>query len=98
MRINDLERRTGLDRATIRYYEKEGLITPTRQENGYRDYSDDDREQLLKIKLLRQLGMSLDRIRNLQQGSEDFQSALTNQLKVLTNLPAKLIVPWRSAG
>lgn len=86
MRINDLERRTGLDRATIRYYEKEGLITPTRQENGYRDYSDDDREQLLKIKLLRQLGMSLDKIRSLQQGSEDFQSALTEQLRVLTNL------------
>lgn len=98
MRINDLERRTGLDRATIRYYEKEGLITPTRQENGYRDYSDDDREQLLKIKLLRQLGMSLDRIRNLQQGSEDFQSALTNQLKVLTNLRSIVDRPWRSAG
>lgn len=86
MRINELERQTGLDRATIRYYEKEALITPTRQENGYRDYSDDDKEQLLKIKLLRQLGMSLEQIRNIQQGREDFQSALSGQLKMLTNL------------
>ena len=34
MQINELEMKTGLDRATIRFYEKEGMITPTRLENG----------------------------------------------------------------
>ena len=83
MKIFELERETGLDRATIRYYEKEGFITPARLENGYRDYSQEDRDHLLKIRLLRQLGMSLDRVRNLQQGSEDFSAALTDQIRIL---------------
>lgn len=83
MKILELEAKTGLDRATIRFYEKEGLIAPIRRENGYREYTDSDYEDLLKIKLLRQLGMSVDRIRNLQQGSEDFSSALNDQIDIL---------------
>ena len=80
MQINELEMKTGLDRATIRFYEKEGMITPTRLENGYRDYSGEDLQQLLKIKLLRQLGVSLLKIKDLQQGSEDFQEVLREQI------------------
>ena len=76
MQILELESKTGLDRATIRHYEKEGLVQPARRENGYRDYSDDNVNDLLKIKLLRQLGMSLDKIRKLQQGSDGFSNAL----------------------
>ena len=83
MIINDLEAKTGLDRATIRYYEREGMITPVRKENGYRDYSEEDLQQLLKIKLLRQLDMPLYRIKALQQGSEDFQRALKEQISIL---------------
>lgn len=83
MRINDLEYKTGLDRATIRYYEKEGMITPARTDNGYRDYSDEDLKHLLKIKLLRQLGMPLQKIMELQQGSADFQTALVEQIHAL---------------
>lgn len=40
MLIRDLEQKTGLDRATIRYYEKEGFLKPVRRENGYRTYSE----------------------------------------------------------
>lgn len=80
MRIQDLEYRTGLDRATIRYYEKEGLITPVRHDNGYRDYSEDDRNQLLKIKLLRQLGLPLGKIKEIRQGSEGLDKALEDQI------------------
>ena len=83
MIINDLEAKTGLDRATIRYYEKEGMITPIRKENGYRDYSEEDLQHLLKIKLLRQLDMPLYRIKALQQGSFDFQCALKEQISIL---------------
>ena len=41
MNIAEAERRTGLTRANIRFYEKEGLLKPTRGENGYRDYTED---------------------------------------------------------
>lgn len=83
MRINDLELKTGLDRATIRYYEKEGMITPQREENGYRNYSESDRQQLLKIKLLRQLDIPLAKIKQLQQGSEDLQNTINEQIQSL---------------
>lgn len=83
MLIQDIERRTGLDRATIRFYEKEGMIIPGRSENGYRSYSDADVELLLKVKLLRQLGVSLSKIKNLQQGSSDFSSVLQEQIEIL---------------
>ena len=83
MWIQDVEKGTGLDRATIRFYEKEGLITPGRSENGYRSYSEDDVGFLLKVKLLRQLGVSLLKIKNLQQGSGDFSSVLQEQIEIL---------------
>lgn len=81
--IQDMERRTGFDRATIRYYEKEGLLLPRREENGYRTYAEDDLQLLLKIKLLRQLGVPLFKIKNLQQGSGDFSEILSDQIEVL---------------
>jgi DNA-binding transcriptional MerR regulator len=76
MKIQELERLTGLERPSIRFYEKEGLLNPNRLENGYRDYSQADVELLKKVKLLRRLGMSVEKIRNLQQGSEDLSQAV----------------------
>ena len=83
MLIRDLEEKTGLNRATIRFYEKEGLIDPQRKENGYRQYSQEHLSHLIKIKLLRQLGMPLDTIKALQQGREDFGVALSNHIQIL---------------
>lgn len=83
MLIRDLEQQTGLDRATIRFYEKEGLIAPERKENGYRVYSKQDAEDLNKIKLLRQLGVGLETIKNIRQGSEDFSEVMNVQLEAL---------------
>lgn len=94
MRIQELEQCTGLDRATIRFYEKEDLIRPQRSENGYRSYSDEDARDLLKIKLLRQLGMNLEQIRNLKQGSGDFPAALEKQVHILE---AQMELKHRSA-
>ena len=42
MDIRTLEMKTGLARANIRFYEKEGLIAPKRKENGYRDYAESE--------------------------------------------------------
>ena len=55
MTIKEIETLSGLPRANIRYYESEGLITPKRAENGYREYSQADAEVLLRVKLLRAL-------------------------------------------
>lgn len=85
MRIQELERIVGIDRATIRFYEKEGLIAPKRLENGYRDYTQENAEELKKIWLLRQLDVSIFRIRLLQQGSGNFSQTLSEQIRILSD-------------
>ena len=86
MLIQELEQKSGLPRATIRYYEKEGFLTPNRLENGYRVYTDEDLDQLMKIHLLRELGMSLDTIQRIRKGEGDFHQALSEQVRSLDNL------------
>ena len=84
MRIQELETLVKADRATIRYYEKEGLIKPNRSENGYRDYTEDIALELKRILLLRQLGVSVYTIKKLQQGSMDFAEVLAKQIDALS--------------
>ena len=76
MNIKEIEERSGLTRANIRYYEQEGLLAPARRENKYRNYSEEDLETLLRIALLRSLGFSLEEIRRLQSGEADFAAAM----------------------
>ena len=80
MTIREIEDRSGLQRANIRYYEDQGLLCPRRAENGYRDYSDGDLETLLRIRLLRSLDFSIDEIRSLQKGERTMQEALSEKL------------------
>ena len=48
MNINEVEVVTGLTRANIRYYEKEGLIEVERLDNKYRNYSSENIRELRK--------------------------------------------------
>lgn len=83
MTIKELERRTGLPRTSIRFYEQEGFLHPERRENNYRDYSEDDVRTLEKIKLLRQLSLDLDDIHRLQAGELPLGQALSEQALAL---------------
>lgn len=76
MTIKEAEERTGLARANIRYYEDQGFFSAARGENGYRDYSEENIDILLKVKLLRQLGFSLEEIHELQNGERSLEPAL----------------------
>ena len=56
MKINEVEAAVGVTKKNIRFYEEEGLISPSREPgNGYRSYSQADVERLRRIKLLRKL-------------------------------------------
>lgn len=83
MNIAEAERRTGLSRANIRFYEKEELLKPTRGENGYRDYTEDDVQTLRKIMLLRRLRLSVPDIRAIESGEKALPEAAERQLGVL---------------
>jgi DNA-binding transcriptional MerR regulator/uncharacterized RDD family membrane protein YckC len=79
MTVKQLEERLGMTRANIRFYEREGFITPARGENNYRWYSQEDAATLEKVKLLRQLGLSLDTIRRVQRGELSLGDALAGR-------------------
>ncbi len=75
MRIQQACHVCGLTRKAILYYEKQGLVRPALLDNGYRDFSPDDVEQLRQIALLRSLGLSLEQIRMALEGPEGLKEA-----------------------
>ncbi len=80
MTSKEMEARSGVPRANIRYYEAEGLLAPARSGNGYRDYSEEDLRTLEKIKLLRRLGVTIEELRALRDGKADLAAVLDRRL------------------
>ncbi|MCM6762887.1 MerR family transcriptional regulator [Rathayibacter sp. ZW T2_19] len=57
MRIGELAKKTGVPARMLRYYEEQGLISPQRLENGYRDYGDHLVDRVNKIRGLVDTGI-----------------------------------------
>lgn len=69
--IGRLSERTGVNIETIRYYEKIGLLPePTRTAAGYRQYDEDYLRRLRFIRRGRDLGFSIEAIRELLRLAE----------------------------
>lgn len=83
MKINQVEQTIGITKKNIRFYEQEGLLTPNRIANGYRDYSSEDVETLRQIKLLRKLDIPIEEIKHLQNGNLTLEDCLHRHLVVL---------------
>lgn len=68
MLIGTLSKLSGLSRDTIRYYEKIGLLQlpkSARRENGYKDYPEETLKTLKEILRYKDLGFTLEEIREL---------------------------------
>ena len=63
MKIQQVEELVGISKKNIRFYEEQGLLSPGRAENGYREYGQGDVLRLQQIKLLRKLAVSIEDIR-----------------------------------
>ena len=58
--IQEVSQKTGLTAHTLRYYEKEGLLSGVeRTQGGFRQYTDEDLERLGLICCLKNTGMPL---------------------------------------
>ena len=68
MTIMEASERSGISRDMIRYYEKIGLVTPGRRKNRYRNYSEDDLNILVLIRMLSNCRVPLRQIREAFQG------------------------------
>lgn len=81
MKINEVEQLVGITKRNIRFYEKEGLLSPSRNsDNGYREYGAAEVETLKQIKLLRKLDVPMEEIRKMQQGSLTLTDGLRRHL------------------
>ncbi len=64
MLIRELSRLSGVSAKAIRYYEQIGILPPARRlPNGYRVYNESDLARLKLVRGARQLGLSLEEIR-----------------------------------
>lgn len=83
MKINEVEEILEVTRANIRFYEKEGLLAPSRAENGYRDYSEADVERLKQIIIFRKIGISIADIKGLLDGELSLQNVINRNMNDL---------------
>jgi DNA-binding transcriptional MerR regulator len=66
IKIGDLARHTGVKVVTIRYYEQAGLLPAcTRSAGNYRVYASEHLNRLRFVRRCRELGFSIEQIKNL---------------------------------
>ena len=83
--IQDVSEKTGLTAHTLRYYEKEGLISGVeRTQGGFRQYTDEDLEALGLICCLKNTGMSLQEIARFVQLTQAGEHTLRERVEMLT--------------
>jgi DNA-binding transcriptional MerR regulator len=71
MKVGDLAKQTGVSVRTLHYYDEIGLLSPSqRTETGYRLYAEADIIRLQQIVSLRQIGFSLEQIRECLEQSQ----------------------------
>ena len=91
MNIKQASEQSGVSAPNIRFYEKEGLLTPARRQgNDYRDYTAEDVRTLKLIRMLRMLDVPLPTIKAVLRGEQPLQQALQAQQTVLEQQAAHL--------
>lgn len=91
MNIKQASEQSGVSAPNIRFYEKEGLLTPARRQgNDYRDYTAGDVRTLKLIRMLRMLDVPLPTIKAVLRGEQPLQQALQAQQTVLEQQAAQL--------
>ena len=82
--IQDVSKKTGLTAHTLRYYEKEGLISGVeRSQGGFRQYTDEDLERLGLICCLKNTGMSIQEIARFVQLTHEGDHTLAERVELL---------------
>ncbi|WP_102028372.1 MerR family transcriptional regulator [Salirhabdus sp. Marseille-P4669] len=61
--IQEVSEKLGIPKDTLRYYDRIGLVSPTRDDNLYRKYSMNDLIDLMNIQIMQYADFSLDDIK-----------------------------------
>ena len=79
IKTHDVEQLLGITKQTLIYYEKEGLIKPSRNKNNYREYNQNDIELLQLTLTLRSMAISVDDIKLILSGELSIRYCLKNK-------------------
>lgn len=89
--IGKISKLTGLTTKTIRFYEDEGLLKKvSRSQNGYRQFSSQNLDELQVIHFARNLGLPLSEIKKLLRHPEFLEEYLKKLIKENNNQIDKL--------
>ncbi len=85
MKINQVAKLSGITVRTLHYYDEIGILKPSvNDENGYRDYSEENLETLQQILFLRELEFSLVEIKEIIQNKNfNRNNAIENHKELL---------------
>lgn len=90
--VKNISEKTGISAHTLRYYEKEGLLTDiSRTKGGIRYYTDRDLEVLDLICCLKNTGMPLKEIKSFVQLSKHGNSTLKERCSILKDHQKNMI-------
>ena len=90
--IREVCMKTGLSAHTLRYYEKEGLLTNVeRSSGGFRQYSDEDLEWLGLICCLKNTGMPLHEIARFVNLAHKGDNTLKDRVELLKDHREKML-------
>ena len=91
MKTHEVEKLLGITKQALIYYEKENLINPSRDENNYRNYNEDDLRLLKLILMLRSLDLSIDEIKLILNNQLSIRAALENKKEFINQSKLELI-------
>lgn len=92
MNISEVAEKFDMTPATIRYYEKQGLIPPiTRNSVGVRDFQEEDISWVEFIKCMRDSGLSIDSLARYSELFQQGDATLIERKKILIDEYQKLL-------
>ena len=96
MNISEVAEKFDMTPATIRYYEKQGLIPPiTRNSVGVRDFQEEDISWVEFIKCMRDSGLSIDSLAKYSELYQQGSATLIERKKILIEEYQKLLEKQR---
>lgn len=83
MQIKHVEELVGITKKNIRFYEEQGLLSPRRADNGYREYHEEEITRLKQIKILRKLSIPIEDIKQVFDEEYSLDTCLDSHLEEL---------------
>lgn len=82
MSVKEICRVTGVTRKTLFYYDRIGLLEPSRRsgKQNFKEYDEQAVNRLLEIRLYREMGLSIPMIQDILEGSEASRKQFLEQI------------------